>query len=190
VFASYFYQALAFGRSVQDAFELGKNQLELQSLPGWKTTELLVRKGVNASQTFLIEKSHATKAHGSRDSLKGSSKEGIPDKSKSAKNQKYRDQIELLLERILAGKATVKERQTLQHALISGKVVFTPSERDVAAEEVEKSFLILGSKNQLRIKASEAAYVQLREQVFPRPSGIAPPAHERGKTAPGPPLNA
>jgi hypothetical protein len=49
VFAAYFYQALAFGRSVQDAFELAKNQLELFKIPESDTPELLIKRGVDAS---------------------------------------------------------------------------------------------------------------------------------------------
>jgi hypothetical protein len=56
IFAAYFYQALAFGRSVLDAFELAKNQLELEGIDESKTPELLVRDGVVAAKAYLMEK--------------------------------------------------------------------------------------------------------------------------------------
>src|SRR5262249_46272688 len=41
-FASYFYQSLAFGRSVEEAFDLAVNQLDLESLACAQVPELLV----------------------------------------------------------------------------------------------------------------------------------------------------
>ena len=55
-FAAAFYRGLAFGRSVQTAFELGLNELRLaghgdeDDIP-----KLLVRSGVDASSTILVE---------------------------------------------------------------------------------------------------------------------------------------
>jgi hypothetical protein len=53
VFAAAFYQAIGFGRSVQEAFESGKTQLMLDGIPEEKTPELLIRKGVNPRKIFL-----------------------------------------------------------------------------------------------------------------------------------------
>lgn len=53
VFASHFYQSLAFGRSVQEAFELGKGQLDIFKIPESKTPKLLVRLGVDPTQSLL-----------------------------------------------------------------------------------------------------------------------------------------
>lgn len=52
-FAGAFYRALAFGRSIQEAFELGKVELSLKRIRGSKTLELLVRDGIDATQPFL-----------------------------------------------------------------------------------------------------------------------------------------
>ena len=83
--------------------------------------------------------------------------------------------LKAALERILAGKAGAKDRQAVQRALVSGKVIFTAGDRSVASEKIEKSIIIIGNQNQLRVETSEAVYEQLREQVFPKPAGIAPP---------------
>jgi hypothetical protein len=53
VFAASFYQALGFGRSVKEAFDLGRTALLLEGIPEEKTPELLTRKGINASSVFL-----------------------------------------------------------------------------------------------------------------------------------------
>lgn len=45
---------LGFGRSVREAFELGRAALLLEGVPEETTPELLVRKGVDASGLVLI----------------------------------------------------------------------------------------------------------------------------------------
>jgi hypothetical protein len=54
VFAASFYRAIGFGRSVKEAFELGKAALLLEGIPEQKTPELLTRKGVDAAGLTLI----------------------------------------------------------------------------------------------------------------------------------------
>jgi hypothetical protein len=54
VFAGSFYRALGFGRSVHEAFELGRTALLLEGIPEDTTPELLTRKGVDASKLVLI----------------------------------------------------------------------------------------------------------------------------------------
>ena len=57
----------------------------------------------------------------------------------------------------------------------SGEVVFTTGDRSMAAGSIEKAIIVIGNQNQVRVETSETAYERLREQVFPKPSGIAPP---------------
>lgn len=54
VFAASFYRALGFGRSVQEAFELGRAALLLEGIPEDQTPELLTRPGVDAAGLVLI----------------------------------------------------------------------------------------------------------------------------------------
>lgn len=55
VFAAAFYQGLAFGRSVQTAFDLGINELRLEGLGDEEDIpKLLVRSGVDANSTKLV----------------------------------------------------------------------------------------------------------------------------------------
>ena len=54
VFAASFYRAIGFGRSVKEAFELGKAALLLEGIPEEKTPELLTRHGVDAAGLTLI----------------------------------------------------------------------------------------------------------------------------------------
>jgi tetratricopeptide (TPR) repeat protein len=51
VFAADFYQALAFGRSVKEAFDLAVNQLALQGIHGADIPRLLLRDGIDPSKS-------------------------------------------------------------------------------------------------------------------------------------------
>lgn len=53
LFASHFYQGLAFGRSVETAFELGKGQLDLSNIPEADIPKLLVRYGCASTQVIV-----------------------------------------------------------------------------------------------------------------------------------------
>jgi hypothetical protein len=52
-FAVYFYQALGYGKSVEDAFELAKIQLRLFKIPEDQMPTLLKREGTEASKVFF-----------------------------------------------------------------------------------------------------------------------------------------
>jgi hypothetical protein len=54
VFVASFYRALGFGRSVQDAFEMGKVALLLEGIPEESTPALWSREGADASKIILI----------------------------------------------------------------------------------------------------------------------------------------
>ncbi|RLI49373.1 MAG: hypothetical protein DRP09_20700 [Candidatus Thorarchaeota archaeon] len=54
IFASSFYRALGFGRSVKEAFEQGRVALMLEGIPEENTPELLCRSNVDPSRIFLI----------------------------------------------------------------------------------------------------------------------------------------
>lgn len=55
-FAAAFYRALAFGRSVEEAFELARLELDLTRISGSDTPELFVREGVDATEPFLVQR--------------------------------------------------------------------------------------------------------------------------------------
>jgi hypothetical protein len=53
-FSAGFYQALAFGRSLREAFELGKIAIRLKKIPDAQMLELLMREGVSPEASFLL----------------------------------------------------------------------------------------------------------------------------------------
>jgi tetratricopeptide (TPR) repeat protein len=54
IFAAHFYQSLAFGYSVKDAFDLAVNQLELAGSGVADVPVLIERKGANATKSRLV----------------------------------------------------------------------------------------------------------------------------------------
>lgn len=58
-FAGAFYRALAFGRPVQEAFELGRVELNLKGIRGSKVLELLVRHGTDVTAPLLLQERSA-----------------------------------------------------------------------------------------------------------------------------------
>lgn len=57
--AGAFYRALAFGRSVREAFELGKVELNLKGIRGSSVLELLIRHGTDVTEPFLLHECSA-----------------------------------------------------------------------------------------------------------------------------------
>jgi tetratricopeptide (TPR) repeat protein len=57
IFSAHFYQSLAHGRPVKEAFELAVNQLELEGLEVAHAPALMVREGVDASRSWIIKPS-------------------------------------------------------------------------------------------------------------------------------------
>lgn len=53
-FASAFYQAIGFGRSIKDAFELGRTALLLDCIPEEHIPTLLFRKGIDPSNVYIF----------------------------------------------------------------------------------------------------------------------------------------
>jgi tetratricopeptide (TPR) repeat protein len=61
IFSAHFYQALAFGYSVKDSFDLAVNQLEIEGSSVAHVPELLVKAGANAAKSRIVAESHTPK---------------------------------------------------------------------------------------------------------------------------------
>ena len=59
IFAASLYQAIGFGRSVQNAYDQGKAALLLEGIDEEKTPRLYVKKNLDASQINLLQRSKA-----------------------------------------------------------------------------------------------------------------------------------
>lgn len=79
VFAASFYRALGFGRSVREAFELGRAALLLEGIPEDQTPELLTRPGVDAAELVLIPPPVAARPGAEEPAAKGpGARLGVP----------------------------------------------------------------------------------------------------------------
>lgn len=65
IFASSFYRAIGFGRSIQEAFDQGRTALLLEGIPEEDTPELLVKAGINPSLIILAKRQVQRKGKGS-----------------------------------------------------------------------------------------------------------------------------
>lgn len=59
-FTTAFYRAIAHGKSVGDAFSLGRNEIKLRKLPGDDVPQLFCRNGIAADRVFVVKKSTGT----------------------------------------------------------------------------------------------------------------------------------
>jgi hypothetical protein len=55
-FTTAFYRAIAHGKSVGDAFALGRVEIALRSMPGEDVPQLFCRRGIAADNVFVVEK--------------------------------------------------------------------------------------------------------------------------------------
>lgn len=62
-FAASFYQHLAFGYSIEQAFNMAKVELKARSIREFKNPKLFVRPGANASEPFLVNNNRHTKIY-------------------------------------------------------------------------------------------------------------------------------
>src|SRR5207253_10222845 len=99
-FAAAFYRGLAYGRSVREAFKLGKLELKLLGISGEEKTEFFVREGANPDKPFLP--------------LKGQEN---PDQVASS------EKLESALAHLLAGSANEDEKRIVRRELIDGAIV-------------------------------------------------------------------
>lgn len=125
-FSAAFYQALAFGRSLQEAFELGRNQVKLDGFTdAHAAAELLLRSGVRARQITLVRPTEPPPPLSQRD---------IPSRRRSARPEpSYPDSTTRALSEQLEAARTRRE------AL-----------RELRADTVEVDREILDMRRQLR----------------------------------------
>lgn len=258
-FAAGFYQALAFGRSVTNAFELAEAEVELQALARWKRPELLIRKGVDTSTRLLprafpdtISRKSKQKTKGrphisvggditdglliladnrtvqkrggdqttsgereSRGASTGTGKTSIRtgllpmargtkrsaakkgDSSaitrRGAKEQNEgvskkrivvrKSNLQSSLQRVAKGEFTEADRELVRTALFNGQLQCVPDELNstgkateaIRTRDVSNAIIMQGAKANVTVELGESLLESIRERIFPKPRGIAPP---------------
>lgn len=148
-FAVAFYRALAFGRSVEEAVELGKNSLDLEKLPDADAPELLLRNGVDATKPFLEQK--------------------------EVLRDDYVDELSAALDALAARMGGEADAQKVRLAITQGKLILRPdetSEADVAG--AGGRLRITPYDSLIQVKTDAQMFRDLNEQLYPPPPGIVP----------------
>ena len=149
-FTSAFYQALSFGRSVQDAFDLGRNIIDLKTLQGSDAPELLVREGVDPTQSFLQQK--------------------------EMMRRDYADDLKSALTRLVSGEADEAEAQAVRRAIAAGKVILKPDEvAAVGPAEEQERLKVTPHRSFLDVETDAETFQDVQERLYPAPPGIVPP---------------
>lgn len=158
VFASTFYGRLAFGRSIQNAFELAKNQVHMKGLRYHGEPELLAKEGCDPSQVYLVNKPYTRKSR------------------KQTKASHFKPaELRTILEKTLSGDSSLEDRQKLRQAVTSGHLVFTNEDSASTSKSDNRQPLIKCYSNQMNVEILPAAYGRLQKELFPEPHGVAPP---------------
>jgi hypothetical protein len=86
------------------------------------------------------------------------------------------DELKAAAERLLA-QATVDDRRILQQAMLGGRLTHSEGDNSVAiGGDLTGSTVATGDHAQIiNLQLGDASYAQLRELIFPKPPGLAPP---------------
>jgi hypothetical protein len=153
-FASTFYLALAFGRSVREAFDLATNQLDLSNIVGSDIPRFFVRAGADENSSFtpspVTEKQAAVAAPASP--------------------------LEQLFIRLMNAEASDEDRRLFRRAMFDGKVILAKvqGEADEDAPDAP-DYKVEQYRGHLRIELKAEAHHRLQEQLYTQPFGLPPP---------------
>jgi hypothetical protein len=157
-FAAAFYSRLAWGRSVENAFDLAVNHLHVKDLSHTGDPELLARKGVDPSKVFLVNGPRARRLR----------KQTGPSATKLSELQSNVD-------RFLSGHASLQDRKKMQQAVANGHVVFTNEGYAPTSKGNASGPIIRRYQNQVNVEVSQSAYARLQRELFYEPRGLPPP---------------
>jgi hypothetical protein len=146
-FAAAFYGVLAFGRSVNFAFESAKLELGLSNISGSDAPALFTRKGVDQNAPFL--------------SLIESEEEAV--------------RLRMALAHLASGEAGEEESSLIRRALIDGRVVLEQIECAAETESEVMAAVSQCTGSTLHIEVSESVYRRIQDQLYPPPPGLPPP---------------
>jgi hypothetical protein len=197
-FAAAFYSALAFGRSVQDAFDVARAEIDLEGLSGSDIPVLLVREGVNSAEPFLKQpppvEPRSDSSRGSQSvnithqfggvtinapvnvsgDLLGGNKFSDLDQQRAAMLPEDRlTALTKIFDRLIAGAASDEDRRLFRRAIFEGKAMLTPSEGESSGQDTASKITRHGDR--LHIELGAELYRELQEQLHPPPRGLPPP---------------
>lgn len=153
-FAAAFYRGLSFGRSVHEAFELGKLDVELHRLPGSDAPELLTRAGVDPLEPFVEQREKIRKD--------------------------YVEDLRSALARLVTGGASEGDAQEVRQAAADGKVILKSGVASGGPQAGQPPPLrVKPHRSLIEVETDAETYRDLMDRLYPPPPGISPqlPAH-------------
>src|ERR1051325_789922 len=136
-FAASFYQALAFGRSVKEAFEVAKEHLRMRRLAGAEVPVLVVKEGVDDPEPFIRRGVDAERSKSLvRRLVDGTANE---------------DDRLMIQREVIAGRIIFDEMESD----LAGE------------SDAQETYDILARDNQLQVRLSTAAYGRVERLLFP-----------------------
>src|ERR1700749_3275976 len=148
-FAVAFYQALAFGRTVKEAFELAKTELSFSNISGLSLPELLIRDGVDDSEPFL--------------------------RQTEAEQKDNFNKLKVALTNLVRGTSEEDERRIVRQSLADGKLVLEPLEDDSVETDSLEALERVGRSETINLQVSTSTYRRIQEQLYPPLPGLPPP---------------
>jgi NB-ARC domain/CHAT domain len=150
-FGASFYRALAFGRSVQAAFDQARVALALDHKGEEDIPQIIAGPGVNPSRIFIVR---SDDGGGTADS----------------------GDLRAALERLIQTNPASEDRSLVQQALLAGRIVYRAGDRGGAiGGDAAGTVIITGDQSQVNFALAVSDYERLRERLFPPPEGIPPP---------------
>jgi hypothetical protein len=198
-FAAAFYRALAFGRSVQNAFDLAQNDIELKGLSGSDIPALLVRDGVNSNEPFLKQAALSVVPGGDPhqnnqtvniayesggitfnapvhiigDLYGGSRGSGEERQPTVTPPEDHLTALMKNFDRLAAGSASDEDQRLFRRAIFDGKVILAPVDGEPSGQASVPKTTRHGDR--LHIELSNDLYRELQGHLYPPPQGLPPP---------------
>jgi len=145
-FAGAFYLAVSYGKTVRDAFESAKVQLEIMGGPHSKGVQFFSRLPDDTPSDF-------------------------PPKPEPASSP-----LKIALEDLIAANSDEDQKRLVRRAILDGSLILDRGEEvREGAVRIVKSAKADGSGKALRAELNPDIYQRLQEQIFPPPPGLGPP---------------
>jgi hypothetical protein len=154
-FASSFYRALAFGRSVRTAFDLANNQLDLSNISGSDIPRLFVRTGANEHASIVAPPAPpAVPQPQAKDPLTA---------------------LEAIFVKLSEGKADDADRRAFRRAMFDGKIILAKAQSEGEDRLSAADYKLGRYRDLLHIELKAEAHRRLQEQLYTQPFGLPPP---------------
>lgn len=150
-FAAAFYRALAFGRTVREAFRLATNQLQLSSIEGSDILHFFVRPGADPDAPLVS---------------------AVADGGRAADPTA---RLEALFVKLYEGEADDADRRAFGRAMSDGKVILAKAQGEGEEAASAPDYELGRYRGLLHIELKAEAHRRFQERLYTQPFGLPPP---------------